>query len=462
MSKNKGKIKSYFVCKECGSRQLKWMGKCPECGEWDSLIEEHAEMLSVDVHRSCIPIEPAEPILLADDVSKFQSEAGMRFSSGISELDRVLGGGLVEGATILLGGAPGIGKSTLLLQSAEKISAKNGKKVLYVTSEESPGQVKLRAGRLGISGDNVFVDAQTNLEIILNHIREYRPNVVMIDSIQLVYKPDLSSAPGSVSQLRQCATELVWLAKSTGITVVLVGHITKQGIIAGPKVLEHIVDVVLYFEGDNHHSHRLIRAAKNRFGATNELGVFEMQDAGLVEISDPAGLFLQSGYANRMGSVILCASEGTRILLVEVQALTSPSIPGLVRRKGTGADSSRFAMILAVLERHCRLKLSNKDVFVNVVGGVKVSEPACDLAIALAVAGAYFDKRMPEGTAVFGEIGLAGELRAVPFSQNRISEAARLGLKKVVTPPVQMGRTELNGIKNIQCRHLHEVIKLLE
>ncbi len=440
------------------------MGKCSECGEWDSLIEERTETLSVDVHRPSIPIEPAEPMLLSEDISKFQSETGLRFSSGMNELDRVLGGGLVVGATVLLGGAPGIGKSTLLLQSAEKMGKMSGKKVLYVTSEESQGQVKLRAARMGISGDNVLIDAQTNLEIILNHIRKYRPDVVMIDSIQLVYKPDLSSAPGSVSQLRQCATELVWLAKSEGITVVLVGHITKQGIIAGPKILEHIVDVVLYFEGDSHHSHRLIRAAKNRFGATNELGVFEMQDIGLVEISDPAGLFLQSGYANRTGSVILCASEGTRILLVEVQALTAPSIPGLVRRKGTGIDNSRFAMILAVLERHFKLKLSNKDVFVNIVGGVKVSEPACDLAIAVAVAGAYFDKRLPTGTAVFGEIGLAGELRSVPFGQNRIAEAARLGLKNVITPPVQMQNVTGNSIdiKNIQCRHLHEIVNLLE
>ncbi len=461
MSKSKNKIRSYFVCKECGSRQLKWMGRCPDCGEWDSLIEEQAEGLSVDVHRPTIPLEPTDAILLSEDVTKFQSEAGLRFSSGIGELDRVLGGGLVEGATILLGGAPGIGKSTLLLQSAEKIASQNGKKVLYITSEESPGQVKLRAGRLGIAGENVLVDAQTNLEIILNHIRQHQPAVVMIDSVQLVYKPDLSSAPGSVSQLRQCATELVWLAKSRGITVILVGHITKQGIIAGPKILEHIVDVVLYFEGDNHHSHRLIRAAKNRFGATNELGVFEMQDAGLNEIPDPAGLFLQSGYANRTGSVILCASEGTRILMVEVQALTVPSIPGMVRRKGTGVDNNRLAMILAVLERHCHLKLASKDVFVNVVGGVKITEPACDLALAVAIAGAYFDKRLPEGTAVFGELGLAGELRTVPFAQNRISESARLGLKTVITPPVKIVGS-VKGIKNIQCRHLQEVIKLLE
>ncbi len=461
MSKSKGKIKSYFVCKECGSRQLKWVGRCPDCGEWDSLVEEQLEVLSRDVHRPTVPIEQKRPIELSEDMSQFCSEDGLRFSSGIGELDRVLGGGLVEGATILLGGAPGIGKSTLLLQSADKIAGL-GKKVLYVTSEESEGQVKLRAERLGIGGSNILVSSQTNLEVILNHIRQDKPDVVMIDSIQLVYKPDLSSAPGSVSQLRQCATEFVWLSKSTGITVVLVGHITKQGIIAGPKILEHIVDVVLYFEGDSHHSHRLIRAAKNRFGATNELGVFEMDDSGLVEISDPAGLFLQAGYSNRSGSVILCASEGTRILMIEVQALTSSSIPGLVRRKCRGIDSSRLAMILAVLERHCGLKLANKDVFVNVVGGVKVTEPACDLAIALAVAGAYFDRRMPESTAVFGEIGLAGELRAVPFGGNRISEANRLGLKAVVSPVMHSRAEKADRIKNIQCRHLQEVIELLE
>jgi DNA repair protein RadA/Sms len=291
------KAKTFFVCSNCGSRQLKWQGKCPDCGQRDTFSEEKLAGLSDDLHRPSMPLESSQPVSLAADIDQFRTDEGLRFTSGLSEFDRVLGGGMVAGATILLGGPPGIGKSTLLLQSAQGI-ADTGRTVMYITSEESAGQVKMRAGRLGLTGDRILVDAQTNLEVILNHIRESKPDVVMIDSVQLTYKPTLPAAPGSVSQLRQCGTELVWLAKSTGVTVILVGHITKEGTIAGPKILEHIVDVVLYFEGDHHHSHRLIRAAKNRFGATNELGIFEMGDRGLSEISDPAGLFLEEGYSS--------------------------------------------------------------------------------------------------------------------------------------------------------------------
>jgi len=457
------KAKTFYVCSNCGSRQLKWQGKCPDCGQWDTFSEEKLEGFSEDLHRPMVPLESAKPICLADDINTFRTDEGHRFTSGLLEFDRVLGGGMVAGATILLGGAPGIGKSTLLLQSAQGI-ANTGRTVMYVTSEESATQVKMRAGRLGLSGENIFVDAQTNLEVILNHIRETKPDVVMIDSVQLTYKPTLPAAPGSVSQLRQCGTELVWLAKSVGVTVILVGHITKEGTIAGPKILEHIVDVVLYFEGDHHHSHRLIRAAKNRFGATNELGIFEMGDGGLTEVSDPAGLFLEEGYPQRAGSVILSASEGTRILLVEVQGLTVPAAPGTVRRKATGVEGNRLAMILAVLERHMKMKLSTKDVFVNVVGGVKISEPAADLAIAMAVAGAYFNKHLPAGTVLFGELGLSGELRPVPFSDNRINEAVRLGLSQVVIPAksVRHNKTKAENEKIIPCQYLHQVMQLLE
>jgi DNA repair protein RadA/Sms len=457
-----GKTKVYYVCRECGSRQLKWVGKCPDCGQWDSFEEERIEGVSEDLHRPMTPLETGKPVSLAEDIDKFRSEEGKRYSSGLTEFDRVLGGGLVDGATILLGGPPGIGKSTLILQSAQGI-ADTGRTVMYVTSEESSGQIKMRAGRLGLSGERIIVDAQTNLEVILNHIREIKPAVVMIDSVQLIYKPTLAAAPGSVSQLRQCGTELVWLAKSTGTTVILVGHITKEGTIAGPKILEHIVDVVLYFEGDHHHSHRLIRAAKNRFGATNELGIFEMSSEGLLEIADPAGLFLQDALPQRMGSVILSASEGTRVLLVEVQGLTAPAAPGMTRRKATGVEGNRLAMILAVLERHGRLKLSTKDVFVNVVGGVKVSEPAADLAIALAVAGAFSNKTLPTGTAVFGELGLSGELRPVPFGENRVNEALRLGLNRVILP-AQTARIngKFDDSQIIPCQNLHQVLEWLQ
>jgi DNA repair protein RadA/Sms len=456
------KAKIYYVCRECGSRQLKWMGKCPDCGQWDSFEEERIEGVSEDLHRPMMPMESGRPVSLAEDIDKFRSEEGKRYSSGMTEFDRVLGGGLVDGATILLGGPPGIGKSTLLLQSAQGI-ANTGRTVMYVTSEESPGQIKMRAGRLGLSGEKIIVDAQTNLEVILNHIREIKPAVVMIDSVQLIYKPTLPAAPGSVSQLRQCGTELVWLAKSTGTTVLIVGHVTKEGTLAGPKILEHIVDVVLYFEGDYHHSHRLVRAAKNRFGATNELGIFEMSGDGLLEITDPAGLFLQDGPARRAGSVILSASEGTRILLVEVQGLTAPAPPGMTRRKATGVDGNRLAMILAVLERHCRLKLSTKDVFVNVVGGVKIGEPAADLAIAVAVAGAYLDKTLPAGISVFGEIGLSGELRSVPFGENRVNEALRLGLSKVILPSQTTRiKGKFDESQIIACQNLNQVLEWLE
>jgi len=459
---SKVKANSYYVCRNCGSRQLKWVGKCPDCGQWDSFDEEKTEGLSDDLHRPMVPLETSQPVSLAEDLDKFRSEEGRRFTSGLGEFDRVLGGGLVAGATILLGGPPGIGKSTLMLQSAQGI-ADTGRKVMYITSEESAGQVKMRAGRLGMSGENIIVDAQTNLEIILNHIHQAKPDVVMIDSVQLVYKPTLPAAPGSVSQLRQCGTEMVWLAKAAGVTVILVGHVTKQGTIAGPKILEHIVDVVLYFEGDNHQSHRLIRAVKNRYGATNELGIFAMHDVGLVEITDPAGVFLQDGYSRRPGSVIMSASEGTRILLVEVQGLTAPAAPGLIRRKATGVDANRLAMVLAVLERHGRLKLSTKAVFVNVGGGVKVGEPATDLAMAVAVAGAYHGKSLPDRTAVFGELGLAGEIRTVPLAENRVNEALRLGLKQVVLPARAMNRkTKIDSTKIIPCQNLAEVLELLE
>jgi DNA repair protein RadA/Sms len=455
-------MRTCFVCSSCGSRQLKWQGKCPDCGEWDSFEEEKMEALSDDLHRPTLPLENHQPIRLSEELTEFNNSEEQRFSTNISEFDRVLGGGLVPGATILLGGSPGIGKSTLVLQSADGISHSN-KTVMYITSEESAHQIKMRASRLGLSGENVFVDAQTNLEIILNHIREHKPDVVIIDSIQLVYKPTLPAAPGSVSQLRQCGTELVWLAKSTGITVIIVGHITKQGVIAGPKILEHIVDVVLYFEGDHHHSHRLIRAAKNRFGATNELGIFEMSDQGLTQIQDPAGIFLQNGPINRTGSAILSASEGTRILLVEVQGLTAPAAPGMTRRKATGLDSNRLVMVLAILERHMKLKLSSRDVFVNVVGGIKVSEPAADLAMAVAITGAQLEKKLPAGTVVFGELGLAGELRAVSFAENRVSEAMRMGFNRVILPKGTPMRPAKNtGDKIISCQTLREVMEWLE
>ena len=454
------KRQTCFVCNNCGSRQLKWSGRCPDCGEWNSLTEEQTQPFSDDLHRPEAVLDTSEPIELTniDDVS---AEDGERWPSGIAELDRVLGGGLVRGATVLLGGMPGIGKSTLLLHLAGAMG-KTGRNVMYITSEESLGQIRLRAERLGIGKKSVWIDAQTNLEVIINHIRKMQPAVVVVDSIQMVYKPNVPAAPGSVSQLRQCGTELVWLAKSLGVAVILVGHVTKQGIIAGPRILEHIVDVVLHFEGDRYYAHRLIRAVKNRFGSTNELAIFEMTDTGLIEVADPLAIFLQQDYPVRPGRVILAASEGSRILLVEVQALTAPSIPGMVRRKATAVSSRRLAMIVAVLERHGHVKLGNRDVFVNVVGGVKVSEPAADLAIAAAIAGAEWDKQLPDDVAVFGELGLLGEIRPVPFADQRIAEVQRHGFNGVVTADMKLKLSKRKGFNIHRCRHLQDVLNLLQ
>jgi len=454
------KKQSYFVCGNCGARQPKWLGRCPECQEWNTFAE-HQTDFSVDLHRPEIPLESPDPQELSE-IRQTSGTTAVRARTGFGELDRVLGGGLVGGSAVLLGGAPGIGKSTLLLHLAGVIG-RTGQKVMYVTSEESLGQIRLRAERLGIDSKNVWIDAQTNLEIILNHIRKYRPAVVMIDSVQLIYKPGLPATPGSVSQMRQCGTELVWLAKATGVVVVLVGHITKQGMIAGPKILEHIVDVVLYFEGDRNYAYRLLRAIKNRFGSANELGIFEMTEHGLREIADPGGLFLQREYPLRPGRVTLAASEGSRILLVEVQALTATSLPGLVKRKAAGVGTNRLAMILAILERHGGLKLGNKDVFINIVGGVKVAEPAADLAVALAVAGVHFGKILPEGIVAFGELGLLGEIRPVTLADQRIAEAQRHGFKEIVTAGPRTGDGKADGkIKIHRCYHLQDALKLLQ
>ncbi len=434
------------------------MGKCPDCGEWDSLSEQ-VNSLTEDLHRPEVLLDQTGPVRLSEALDNADMHSD-RLATGFGELDRVLGGGLVRAGTVLLGGPPGIGKSTLLLHLAGTLQTD----VMYVTSEESAGQISMRAKRLGCDGENVWIDAQTNIEIVLNHIRQRKPAVVMIDSIQMIYKPGVTAAPGSVSQMRQCATELVWLAKSTGTAVVLVGHVTKEGMIAGPRIIEHIVDVVLYFEGDRHHSYRMIRAVKNRYGSTDELGIFEMTDAGLAEVTDPAGLFLQKEYPLRPGRVTLAASEGSRILLVEVQALTATSVPGEVKRKGTGIESKRLSMILAVLERHAGLDLSNRDVYVNVVGGIRVTEPAADLAVALAIVSAHNEKLVPAEVVVFGEMGLLGEIRPVNLSAQRVLEAGRHKFKRVITSGAGLasedggkGKLKIHG-----CYHLQDALKVLE
>jgi len=453
-----------FVCSHCGAFQPKWMGKCPDCGEWNSLSEQVIRDVAEDRHRPLVARGDDDAPLVVP-VSEIQPDASTRWTSGLSEFDRVLGGGIVPGSAVLIGGDPGIGKSTLLLQAGQAM-ARLGRKTLYVTSEESLGQVRLRADRLSAQREqadatveasvptpsrkprsrsesaatalttshDMLVSAQANLDIISNILSKERPDVVVIDSIQMVYRPEVAAAPGSAAQLRDAAARLIWLAKQMGFALILVGHVTKDGAIAGPKILEHLVDCVIYFEGDRYHAHRLIRGVKNRFGSTDEIGIFEMTSAGLIGVDDPSRMFLATQRKARPGSVVLAACEGTRTLLVEVQALTSQSVFGSAKRKATGVDANRVSMILAVLEKHGEVVLGDQDVFVNIVGGVRVNEPAADLAVALAVQGAFTGRSLPESTVVCGELGLGGELRPVSHQRQRMSEAQRIGFRSMIAP----------------------------
>ena len=452
------KVKTRFVCRSCGSVHPKWMGKCPDCGEWDAL-EEQKEIKTDDRQARLGPQRVgdlaggARPLKLRE----VDEATTPRFPSGIGEFDRVLGGGLVSGMAVLVGGEPGIGKSTLLLQAAAKWAERSEKDrpVLYVTSEESARQTKLRAERLNIRTDRLLVLAETNLERIIHQIHQTNAGVVVIDSIQMVYKPDLPAAPGSVTQLRDACMDLVYLAKQTGTPVVVVGHVTKAGTLAGPKIIEHIVDTVVYFEGDRFHAHRVVRCIKNRFGGTHEVGLFEMGGRGLEEVVDPGKLFAEQYGGNPpSGSVLTAAMQGSRVLLVEVQALTAGSVIGSAKRKVSGFSNDRTAMIIAVLEKRADLKLAADDVFVNVAGGVKVAEPAIDLAVALAIASAHFNRPLPPGTLALGELGLGGEVRSVPQLENRLKEAARLGVGHAIVPPMHGRRPKLGGVALRECRDL--------
>ena len=436
--------------------QPRWMGKCPDCGEWDALeeVREAGKGADLDAHRGVAPPSDgehagAQPIT---DIVEGQGAAGQRIATGIGEFDRVLGGaagalGIVPGSATMLGGDPGIGKSTLMLQAAIAL-ARAGETVLYVTSEESAGQLRLRAERLaqlkcqsdeeaensgGGLPPELFVLADTNLARIAEQARKLNPALLVIDSIQMVYKGDLPAAPGSVTQLRACCLELVYHAKSTGSALMLVGHVTKQGALAGPRLLEHMVDTVLYFEGDRYHSHRVVRGVKNRFGSTLEVGLFEMSDAGLREVADGAGL-LAAEYQARSGSVVCPVLSGTRCLLIEMQALTATGFLGSAKRKVSGLDKSRMDMLIAVLEKRGGLRLADQDIFASSVGGMKVGEPAADLAVALAIAGAHLERQLESGTCAVGEIGLGGEVRGVQQGERRIVEAARMGFKRIICP----------------------------
>ena len=440
------KEKTLFTCNACGGTSPRWLGKCPSCGAWNSLVETVAESASGGKNRLGTPqgyagLANAQPVT---PLAAIETQDVARTPSGLSELDRVLGGGVVEGGVVLIGGDPGIGKSTLLLQAMDALQ-RSGLPTLYVTGEESGAQVALRSRRLGIEGSQVNLLAEIQLEKILATIDAVQPAVAVIDSIQTVYSDQLSSAPGSVAQVRECAAHLTRMAKSTGITVILVGHVTKEGALAGPRVLEHMVDTVLYFEGDTHSPHRLIRAIKNRFGAVNEIGVFAMTEKGLKGVSNPSAIFLSQHSEPVPGSCVLVTLEGTRPLLVEIQALVDGGSPA-PRRLSVGLERDRLAMLLAVLSRHAGVACADQDVFVNAVGGVRISEPAADLAVMLAITSSLRGRPLPRGFIAFGEVGLAGEIRPAPRGQERLKEAAKLGFTTAIVPKANAPKRAIPGL----------------
>ena len=435
------KAKSIYSCAECGATSPKWQGQCPGCGEWNTLVEAVAEK-SPAAGR----FQSLAPTARLQVLAEIEAREVERIATGIGEFDRTLGGGLVAGGVVLIGGDPGIGKSTLLLQALSALSADH--KVLYVSGEESGEQVALRARRLNLGTAGLKLLAEINLEKIVAVLQDERPQVAVIDSIQTLWSEALSSAPGSVAQVRECAAQLTRLAKQLGINVILVGHVTKEGALAGPRVLEHIVDTVLYFEGDTHSSFRLIRAFKNRFGAVNELGVFAMTDRGLKGVNNPSALFLSQHGQEVAGSCVMVTQEGTRPLLVEIQALVD-SAHGNPRRLTVGLEPQRLAMLLAVLHRHAGVVCFDQDVFVNAVGGVRISEPAADLAVLMAIVSSLKNKPLPNKLVVFGEVGLAGEIRPAPRGQERLKEAAKLGFTRALIPEANRPRQAIAGLEVI-------------
>ncbi len=445
-------MKVEFVCQQCGSRSAKWVGKCPECGEFNTLVEE-----AVRPEES-----PRRPVLSEErpvPITEVRPADRPRVVVGIGEFDRVLGGGIVTGSVALIGGDPGIGKSTLILQVCQRIAAQ-GHRVLYVSSEESVMQTKLRADRLGVDSPNLWIVSETNLQVIRRYFEELKPVLAVVDSIQMIYRPEIPSAPGTVGQVRECAAELSFLAKRAAIALFIVGHVTKDGSIAGPRTLEHVVDAVFYFEGDRFQTFRLLRGVKNRFGSTNEIGIFEMVASGLAEVANPSELFLAHDPAAREGAVVTPTFIGTRTLLVEIQALTNPSAyPENVARRVSGVDRDRLMLILAVLARRCGFSTSKEDVFVNAVGGVRIDEPAADLAVATALASSLLSRPVAGRTVVFGEVGLSGEIRGVTQAASRVSEARRLGFARAVIPRdnvKSVGPGE--GIEILACSTLDEAL----
>lgn len=439
------KEKKRFICQQCGAVLPKWMGKCPECNSWNSIVEEMIVSPAGSTHRTY-----KQPVSLNDIVYSEEE----RILTSIGELDRVLGGGIVPGSLILVGGDPGIGKSTLMLQICGNLS--KNRKVLYISGEESEKQIKLRADRLGIKNGTMYIMAENNMDEIEAVISEIKPDIAIIDSIQTVYFPQISSGPGSVSQIREATVKCLRLAKETGSAIFIVGHVTKEGSLAGPKLLEHMVDCVLYFEGERYYSYRLLRAVKNRFGSTNEIGIFEMRDKGLAEVDSPSKYLLSGKPNGTPGSAVVCILEGTRPLLVEVQALVSKSGFTLPRRQTSGIDYNRAVLLTAVLEKKLGFILAQQDIFVNVAGGIKINEPGADLAIVLAIASSFKNRPVAENTVIIGEVGLAGEVRAVNHMEKRIKEAAKLGFSRAIIPSENAAEIsniieiKVDGVKNIR------------
>jgi DNA repair protein RadA/Sms len=448
------KAKSVYICTECGTSEPKWQGQCPGCLAWNTLVEGVAETASTN--RYANKFESLAATGQLQKLSAVEAADIERQPTSIAEFDRVLGGGLVEGGVILIGGDPGIGKSTLLLQVLCHLSKTS--QAIYVSGEESPQQIAMRAKRLGLDASEVELLAEINLEKILSTLQAHKPNIAVIDSIQTVYSEALQSAPGSVAQVRECSAQLTRLAKQLGITVILVGHVTKEGALAGPRVLEHIVDTVLYFEGDQNSSFRLIRAFKNRFGAVNELGVFAMTEKGLREVSNPSALFLSHHETQVSGSCITVTMEGTRPLLIEIQALVDTSHAPSPKRLSVGLDQNRIAMLLAVLNRHAGIACFDQDVFINAVGGVKISEPATDLAVLLSIISSFKNKPLDSKLIVFGEVGLAGEVRPVQGGLVRLKEAAKLGFTKAIIPKANAPKSKVNGLEVIAVDRIDQAL----
>lgn len=446
------KTKTSFFCTNCGAESSRWMGKCSQCGEWNTLVEEVVKENPRHKAYESADREASRPVPLTE----IEASDLLRCSSGYAEIDRVLGGGIVPGALILLGGDPGIGKSTLLLQVSHKVAEAAGV-VLYASGEESRIQLKMRAGRLQINTEKLQVMADTDLDRIIQQAMTARPALLVIDSIQTMYTPDMEGAPGSVSQVRECTARLLRFAKEQDIPVVIIGHVTKEGNIAGPRMLEHMVDVVLYFEGEGSYQFRVLRAIKNRFGSTSETGIFSMQEEGLQELANPSAALLSERTEDETGSAVMAFMEGVRPILVEVQSLVTPTAFGMPRRTSIGYDLNRLIVLLAVLEKRAGLVLSNKDVYVNVIGGLKINEPACDLAMAVAIVSNLKDSSVPSDTVIMGEVGLTGRVRSIPRAEQRIAEAAKLGFKNFIIPAGNLERLPrknkdivIRGVRTIQ------------